>query len=131
MVLFTAARAFGQPPRRCASAQHRQCRRRSGLVVGLFQQDGSNGWSEDWGRTFTALAPPPGQASWLPGGDCAVSTRGNIIIAQGDSGSAWWTKNGGLRPEDWHPIARSEEPTSELQSLMRLSYAVFCLKKKT
>src|SRR3546814_7043058 len=27
-------------------------------------------------------------------------------------------------------IARSEEPTSELQSLMRISYAVFCLKKK-
>src|SRR3546814_9748136 len=27
--------------------------------------------------------------------------------------------------------ARSEEPTSELQSLMRSSYAVFCLKKKT
>src|SRR3546814_3561093 len=26
---------------------------------------------------------------------------------------------------------RSEEPTSELQSLMRISYAVFCLKKKT
>src|SRR3546814_2341590 len=26
--------------------------------------------------------------------------------------------------------ARSEEPTSELQSLMRSSYAVFCLKKK-
>src|SRR3546814_2444543 len=26
--------------------------------------------------------------------------------------------------------ARSEEPTSELQSLMRISYAVFCLKKK-
>src|SRR3546814_4167884 len=27
-------------------------------------------------------------------------------------------------------ISRSEEHTSELQSLMRLSYAVFCLKKK-
>src|SRR3546814_6603462 len=27
--------------------------------------------------------------------------------------------------------ARSEERTSELQSLMRISYAVFCLKKKT
>src|SRR3546814_9924232 len=26
---------------------------------------------------------------------------------------------------------RSEEPTSELQSLMRISYAVFCLKKNT
>src|SRR3546814_9250147 len=29
------------------------------------------------------------------------------------------------------PDARSEEHTSELQSLMRISYAVFCLKKKT
>src|SRR3546814_4646458 len=28
-------------------------------------------------------------------------------------------------------IERSEEHTSELQSLMRISYAVFCLKKKT
>src|SRR3546814_7439689 len=31
-----------------------------------------------------------------------------------------------------HPaLVRSEEHTSELQSLMRISYAVFCLKKKT
>src|SRR3546814_3069686 len=29
------------------------------------------------------------------------------------------------------PGDRSEEHTSELQSLMRISYAVFCLKKKT
>src|SRR3546814_7520542 len=28
------------------------------------------------------------------------------------------------------PAKRSEEHTSELQSLMRISYAVFCLKKK-
>src|SRR3546814_10808243 len=28
-------------------------------------------------------------------------------------------------------VARSEEHTSELQSLMRISYAVFCLKNKT
>src|SRR3546814_1983588 len=33
---------------------------------------------------------------------------------------------------DWSPttLDRSEEHTSELQSLMRISYAVFCLKKK-
>src|SRR3546814_6370813 len=31
-------------------------------------------------------------------------------------------------PGDWE--SRSEEHTSELQSLMRISYAVFCLKKK-
>src|SRR3546814_2287282 len=29
------------------------------------------------------------------------------------------------------PFSRSEEHTSELQSLMRISYAVFCLKKTT
>src|SRR3546814_2336607 len=29
-----------------------------------------------------------------------------------------------------HALLRSEEHTSELQSLMRISYAVFCLKKK-
>src|SRR3546814_17827874 len=29
-----------------------------------------------------------------------------------------------------HVVHRSEEHTSELQSLMRISYAVFCLKKK-
>src|SRR3546814_1167663 len=41
--------------------------------------------------------------------------------------------------DDWRPLGRhwrcrypvrSEEHTSELQSLMRISYAVFCLKKK-
>src|SRR3546814_3487296 len=30
----------------------------------------------------------------------------------------------------WRSQLRSEEHTSELQSLMRISYAVFCLKKK-
>src|SRR3546814_9035241 len=40
-----------------------------------------------------------------------------------------------IRPDDKEPmvgrqIERSEEHTSELQSLMRNSYAVFCLKKK-
>src|SRR3546814_9751712 len=39
-------------------------------------------------------------------------------------------------PTDWRPSPflrcwRSEEHTSELQSLMRISYAVFCLKNKT
>src|SRR3546814_3150574 len=33
-------------------------------------------------------------------------------------------------PTRAHEAGRSEEHTSELQSLMRISYAVFCLKKK-
>src|SRR3546814_9606665 len=34
------------------------------------------------------------------------------------------------RPIKRHRVQRSDEHTSELQSLMRISYAVFCLKKK-
>src|SRR3546814_5300597 len=49
-------------------------------------------------------------------------------------GSAWCAACGcGFRRprcHPWHCASRSEEHTSELQSLMRISYAVFCLKKK-
>src|SRR3546814_4614031 len=50
-----------------------------------------------------------------------------------------WMLMCGERPVPWYKRygfeepgrpARSEEHTSELQSLMRISYAVFCLKKK-
>src|SRR3546814_7834031 len=51
---------------------------------------------------------------------------------------AWRAKYGGMEAEDAKRLKglesennRSEEHTSELQSLMRISYAVFCLKKKT
>src|SRR3546814_4477504 len=36
----------------------------------------------------------------------------------------------GAQDRGQHLVARSEEHTSELQSLMRISYAVFCLNKK-
>src|SRR3546814_8382621 len=40
-------------------------------------------------------------------------------------------REGRRRREHHHPVGgRSEEHTSELQSLMRISYAIFCLKKK-
>src|SRR3546814_4749571 len=39
------------------------------------------------------------------------------------------TRDGKTRREN-SDLGRSEEHTSELQSLMRISYAVFCLKKK-
>src|SRR3546814_9311272 len=52
-----------------------------------------------------------------------------------DSG-ATWPKTLNLLAKPSHRAfgrrqRRSEEHTSELQSLMRISYAVFCLKKKT
>src|SRR3546814_7600078 len=39
-------------------------------------------------------------------------------------------EEGGELHREGRSAARSEEHTSELQSLMRISYAVFCLKKK-
>src|SRR3546814_4180223 len=47
------------------------------------------------------------------------------------SNDAWRRlPTGQLAQPNRDPPSRSEEHTSELQSLMRISYAVFCLKKK-
>src|SRR3546814_2172954 len=43
----------------------------------------------------------------------------------------WWIDAAKAQRARQAPPYRSEEHTSELQSLMRISYAVFCLKKKT
>src|SRR3546814_9797731 len=74
--------------------------------------------SEPAGRSFTDERRPSAgsslglgrQGCWLP--YCRHARR-----REGRSGQE-------------HPRLRSEEHTSELQSLMRISYAVFCLKKK-
>src|SRR3546814_3419819 len=47
-----------------------------------------------------------------------------------DGPSAQITAALALSHQDPDEMDRSEEHTSELQSLMRISYAVFCLKKK-
>src|SRR3546814_10568910 len=52
-------------------------------------------------------------------------TRERIIIAR-----KWPQFYGGMTAYRDGSAKRSEEHTSELQSLMRTSYAVFCLKKK-
>src|SRR3546814_246649 len=63
------------------------------------------------GCLFVAL----GYALWLPLHDTTGQALMNMAVAGLGSGV----------------LVRSEEHTSELQSLMRISYAVFCLKKKT
>src|SRR3546814_2467988 len=65
-----------------------------------------------------------------------VVARGDVLLSCGGIGA---TPDDCTRqaaaiafdvPLQRHREARSEEHTSELQSLMRTSYAVFCLKKK-
>src|SRR3546814_6275156 len=51
---------------------------------------------------------------------CAEAGRSVLLVEEGEN-----------LPLEAAPQFRSEEHTSELQSLMRISYAVFCLKKKT
>src|SRR3546814_5167044 len=51
-----------------------------------------------------------------------VCDRGLTALQSGSAGTGNPVENGNS--------VRSEEHTSELQSLMRISYAVFCLKKK-
>src|SRR3546814_7804077 len=60
-------------------------------------------------------------AVWLGhGGRCRYTGGMSRVIAANEYRRERW-RNG---------LGRSEEHTSELQSLMRISYAVFCLKKK-
>src|SRR3546814_7270426 len=58
--------------------------------------------------------------------DGKAASLDEFIEKASETQGSWWP--------DWmewiRPHARSEEHTSELQSLMRISYAVSCLKKK-
>src|SRR3546814_9537994 len=84
-------------------------------------------------------SPPSSPSAPLPGSRRIFRPQGNVAA----SAAAWYdhcphgTDERHLirryavpwyRQSDHDP--RSEEHTSELQSLMRISYAVFCLKKK-
>src|SRR3546814_8214020 len=62
----------------------------------------------------------------------ASELRSAMAIAGSPSAAAPITSSSGCEPARRKEklLVRSEEHTSELQSLMRLSYAVFCLKKK-
>src|SRR3546814_6554015 len=63
----------------------------------------------DWSAERRCRAPPPSTES-------------------ASNNSRWRASPSPVTSQD--PFTRSEEHTSELQSLMRISYAVFCLQKK-
>src|SRR3546814_9967599 len=56
--------------------------------------------------------------------------RGAITSPRSLPFGGMWKFRGRLARATFAADSRSEEHTSELQSLMRISYAVFCLKKK-
>src|SRR3546814_7513484 len=88
------------------------------------------------GQLFTASAAstvllgPPACARRSSAPPRPESGRGSARAAErspAQSLKIFWTP---VPTVDRRPCARSEEHTSELQSLMRISYDVFCLKKK-
>src|SRR3546814_2068512 len=80
----------------------------AGLYLGMGLSLPLGGWIADrWNHAYAAGGAPLGLAGWQAA-FLAVGLPGLLM--------ALWM--------------RSEEHTSELQSLMRISYAVFCLKKK-
>src|SRR3546814_9179273 len=83
---------------------------------------------EGWADSLTAIY------EWTPNREGAprriVLTDDVLINCQVALNDLLCLREGSLRPRHFVKIDRSEEHTSELQSLMRISYAVFCLKKK-
>src|SRR3546814_2424817 len=77
----------------------------------------------------TRIRAPPGRGPRLglrraPARMAGTRSAGALGLAGGTCGDQGHGRGAAQR------LARSEEHTSELQSLMRISYAVFCLKKK-
>src|SRR3546814_2188376 len=91
-------------------------------------------------RSFIPDAAPPspqGAGLFYPAAQGKPSRLGADQLAGAVRGSPARRRRGGALvrarrlTRQFRRAHRSEEHTSELQSIMRISYAVFCLKKKT
>src|SRR3546814_4751460 len=99
--------APSSPPWRCRRDRHLQhWLNRSDALAFSRSQASIGAWIDDGQHSMR------GQCAWPQKGE---HVRDVVRLAEIDTGVAH---------------GRSEEHTSELQSLMRISYAVFCLKKK-
>src|SRR3546814_5138339 len=77
----------------------------------------------------SSVLPAPSMATLdvIIGSDCvSVTLPVRVMVLEGSP----LVLAAKIAPRRSASVARSEEHTSELQSLMRSSYAVFCLKKK-
>src|SRR3546814_4617408 len=99
-------------------------------------------WAQEWGNIYDVVAPPGSGDLGYDVTDLLVTNKYDplkmVKTGEGFFSSlgfaplpeTFWQRSQITRPRD-REVARSEEHTSELQSLMRISYAVFCLKKTT
>src|SRR3546814_7416890 len=86
------------------------------------------------GDGYFQVQLPGGQLGYTRSGNFSRSPEGLLITSEGYQVMPGITVPDGttaITIGTDGTVSRSEEHTSELQSLMRNSYAVFCLKKKT
>src|SRR3546814_1160625 len=102
-------------------------------TIATTETGASLAWSD--GATLTGGGSAAVSQVYMPDDmgviDVAVINSYVIVIPvqeDGYQGRFYWIDPGEIVVD---PLNRSEEHTSELQSLMRISYAVFCLKQKT
>src|SRR3546814_7205639 len=111
--IFGGADHRDDPRTRCRGEDRRDLPQVRHLGCDLLQVQGPVRRHDGVGRTAAADAGGGEREAEAPPGGEPAGQRG----AEG--------------PSDKKLLMRSEEHTSELQSLMRSSYAVFCLKKQT
>src|SRR3546814_5307915 len=107
----------------------------SDLVLGRTKSGTLTLTEDDTGLAFALDMPDTAAARDLIAlaerGDLGGASFGFNVPKDGDA----WTGNSrelrNVNLAEVSIVSRSEEHTSELQSLMRISYAVFCLIKKT
>src|SRR3546814_1982793 len=86
----------------------------------LFRSPPARSWRFPSGRSAGRAASWAKDRGWLDDGvDALIDDQCGLVEQDAEIAG------------DRRKIGRSEEHTSELQSLMRISYAVFCLTQKT
>src|SRR3546814_7888945 len=101
-----------------------------GLGYHLFTNDGKTGLK----KGKNVLIPAQHTSLYLVNGVILFPRQADIPVLEAHYGGRYRNKSQGVFdvfaviPHDGDTNERSEEHTSALQSLMRISYAVFCLK---
>src|SRR3546814_4506193 len=94
----------------------------------------SPGFCTNWTSTPFAAPPSGAGSNGLVAASCSVKICGGptVVTAPGGIEIDWRIIRSSIEASRLRSssVIRSEEHTSELQSLMRISYAVFCLKKQ-
>src|SRR3546814_8122925 len=103
--------------------------------ISLLKNEGAASVKEKFGDKVTGVKTPflsaweKGHEGVVPEGTVLIRTKSKqkpgLLNAQGQNVD----DESETYPGRWCFVTRSEEHTSELQSLMRSSYAVFCLNK--